>query len=362
MIKILVEGFPENYGGIATIVTNIINQLDEEFYFDIIETYEYKGKDKIKNKNVSFVKLPIFKKNYLKYKSELKKLFEKNKYDFVWINNTSKVNIQIFTLAKKNNVKTIAHCHGERNEGNFLKVLIMNLISKANEKSFYKNLDICFSCSNNASNYFYNKKKLNEKQIHLINNGIEINTFLFNKEIRKNYQKTLNVENKIVLGMVGRLDRIKNPIFLLKLIKDLPDKYILLFVGSGNFEKKIKRYIKNKNIEDRVILLGARNDVSNIYQAIDILLMPSICEGLPLTLVEAQASGLVCIASDTITKDVNFSKKIIYLPLNDLYSWKKEILNISEYDRNLKNDEIYNNQFLISNSAFKFKEIILNEF
>lgn len=364
MIKILIDGLSEKIAGIEKIVVSIINQFDDEFQFDIITNKEIEYKDKITNKNVSNVIIPSFKKHYFNYKKELEKLYQKNKYDFVWVNNTSKVIMPIFTLAKKYNVKTIAHSHGDKiGDNNFIKALLMRLISKLNERTFYKNLDICFACSGNVANFFYNKKKINGKEIHIIHNAIQIEKFKFNAEIREKYKKDLGVEGKIVLGAVGRLEKVKNPIFLLKLIKGLPEKYILLLVGDGSLREKVLKYIEKNNLKNRVILTGIRYDVNNIYQAIDILLLASYYEGLPLNVIEAQVAGLKCIVSDTTTKEVDVSDNVKFVKLNDLNMWKNEVLNTSlQYSRILKEEEKIKSIYSIESSAKNFYNIILNEY
>lgn len=358
MKRILVDGMSCNIGGIGTIVLNIIDNIKGDFEFEFIETYPFTYREKIEERGMKINKLPIFGKNPFKYYRSLKKLFKENKYDYVWVNNTSKVNVKIFEYAKKFGVKTIAHSHGDKCDGNKFVVAVMETLSRLNERKFYKNLDIACACSKNSADYFYNKKKLKGKPIHIINNAIDVKKYVYNESVRIAKRKELGLKDEVAIGMVGRLTPIKNPLFMLDVLGALPDGYKLYFVGEGPLLAEIKNSIVKKGLENKAILLGKRSDVNELMQAFDLLALSSYNEGLPLVAVEAQTSGLHCILSETLSKDINITGNVKYAKLNDVNDWIKKILEETGYVRNDCSLVINEKGFGIDTIAGEFADLL----
>ena len=160
---------------------------------------------------------------------------------------------------------------------------------------------------------------------------MNIKKYLFDKKHRNSIRKSLNIDNKIVIGHVGRLSKEKNHLFMIELIKKLPSDYVLVCVGNGPDEGKIKHKIIEEGLTDRIILVGKSINANYYYSAFDLFILPSLYEGLPTVAIEAQVSGLRCILSSNITKEVNVDNDVVFLEL-DQDRWAKEII-ISEFHR-----------------------------
>jgi len=190
-------------------------------------------------------------------------------------------------------------------------------------------------------------------------NAIDVNKFSYNESIRETYRKKLRIEDKIVLLHVGRFSDEKNHIFLInildKLIK-INNKYILLFVGSGQNEEVIRRIVNQKRLTDYVMFLGLREDVAELMNASDIFLLPSKHEGLGITLIEAQSTGLVTFASDRITRETSVTNLIKYLSIENECVWVKEILNVNISLRKSRKDDVEMAGYSIDMQAAKYVE------
>ncbi len=214
--------------------------------------------------------------------------------------------------------------------------------------------NVNFACSTEAGIYLFGKKR----KFEFIPNAIDLEKFEYNEQTRKEIRKELDLEGKLVIGNVGRFNLQKNHSFLLDIFNEIVKKNkdsILLLIGTGELEENIKQKIKELKLEKRVKLLGVRKDVNKLYQAMDIFLMPSLFEGLPLTGVEAQASKLKCYFADTITKEVIISNNVKFLSLKlTPEQWADKIVQDAKYERN--NVEILNQDFNIKILAKNMEE------
>lgn len=159
-------------------------------------------------------------------------------------------------------------------------------------------------CSENAMEYLYGRRWREKKNSYLVSNGIDISRF----SDHCNAESIRLAEGRRVIATVGRLSEVKNPQFaifvmdeLLKIRQDF--KYI--WVGAGELHERIQHLITEKGLQNHVELLGARNDIDAILPNCDVFLLPSLFEGLPVSLIEAQAAGIPCVISDTITREVD---------------------------------------------------------
>jgi len=192
-----------------------------------------------------------------------------------------------------------------------------------------------FGCSKEACEFLFGERCFNDNRVRIINNGIETENFVFNEEIRVKMREELGIKDStIVVGHVGRFSYPKNHDFLIDIFKKVNEKNrntLLLLVGDGNLREAIERKVEYLGLSNRVIFAGIRSDVADVLQAMDIFVFPSLYEGLPVTLVEAQASGLPCVISDNITKQVQITDLIhpVSLERSPEY-WSKKILEVTK--------------------------------
>lgn len=343
-----------NSGGIENLIMNIYRKIDrDKLQFDFIVHYNKKGvfDDEIEQLGGKIYRFPVMEdKNLLKYIKDLNRFFKTHKEYKVVHGHMASLAYLYLGAAKRNGVPVrIAHSHGTSH----LKSLkgyckyIMFKFAKYNANYYY-------ACSTEAGNYLFGKKR----QFEFIPNAIELNKFSYNEETRKKVRKELKLDDKIVIGHVGRFNLQKNHDFLIDIFKSIYEKNkkcILLLIGVGELEEKIKQKIKDYNLEDNVLMLGLRRDVDKLYQAMDIFLMPSLFEGLPLTGVEAQASKLKCIFSSEITKEVRITDNIEFIDLSlGADKWAEIVLNNLKYDR--KKIKINDSRFDINVLAKQMQE------
>jgi len=330
-IKVLHVTGTMNCGGQETFIMNIFRNIDrEKIQFDFVVHSKIKAHydDEIKSLGGKIYRITPISKNPIKHMIELYKILKNNDYDVVHRHTASSIVFIDTLIAKLVGIKKIiAHSHNNKLQKQiFLSILFRPLL---NISTTHK-----FACSNSAGTWLFGKNK----DIGVIPNGIDLIKYKFNENIRDKYRKELNIENKIVLGHVGRFNKQKNHNFLIDIFNEVYQQnknYVLLLIGTGELEQQIQKKVKELNIENSVKFLGIRNDVNNLMQAMDIFLFPSIYEGLGIVLLEAQASALQCIVSENIQEEAIFSNNVVKIQLDDVNLWKKEILNLKlDFNRN----------------------------
>lgn len=208
------------------------------------------------------------------------------------------------------------------------------------------------ACSKSAGIWMYGTNQ----KFTIFHNSIDVKEYAFNQVVRDKIRNENNLNDKFVVGNVGRFNVQKNHLFLLdifKAIKEKKENAVLLLVGDGELKQEIEDKVDELNLSDSVKFLGVRTDVNKLYQCMDILVMPSLYEGLPVTLVEAQASGLPCFISDTITDEIKLTNNIYSISINDCADeWAEKILKIMK-----DKQDRFNNSKVIEQSSYN----IINE-
>ena len=316
-------------GGTESLWINYYQHINREaIQFDFLVESESKliSREYIEKKGGKVVIIPSYK-NPFKYMSSLKKIFKDNKYDIVHSNMNS---LSVFTLmaAKKAGIKIrIAHSHSSSNKKEFLKNIIKNIL-KPFSKKYATHF---FACSKDAAIWLFGKKAYETNKITIINNALDLNRFYFDIAKRKEFRKKYNIDDKFVVGNIGRLMPQKNQSFLIDIynsfLKNCEDSMLLL-VGDGPLKENILKKINSYGIGGKVLLLSAIKNIEDLYQAMDCFVFPSIYEGLGMTLVEAQVSGLEYIASDKIPNEAFITNNGIKLPLDKKEMWINELNNV----------------------------------
>ena len=200
------------------------------------------------------------------------------------------------------------------------------------------------------------KKIANDSnRCYLLKNSVETKKFLYDKDVRDQVRKEFDVQDKIVIGHVGRFNVQKNHVFLIDIFKKIYEKNkntVLFLLGDGEEKEKILEKVKNLDLVDCVRFLGVRNDVNKIMQCMDVMLFPSLFEGLPVTIIEAQASSLPCVLSDTITKECKIIENVEFLSLKtDVDAWSNVTLKMSKLPRYDSSNDIIKTGYDIEQNA-----------
>lgn len=241
-------------------------------------------------------------------------------------------------IAKKHGVLTIVHSHSTSN-GKGIKATLKDLM----QFLIRYQADYLFACSEEAGKWLFGKRAVQQDNYRFIPNAIDVRRFLFNEKVREEVRNELQLADKKVIGNLGRIVLPKNQLFLLDIMEKLVKKDVdiyLLIVGEGELLNELAKRAELLGIREKVLFAGVRNDAERIYQAMDVFVFPSLWEGLPMSLVEAQASGLHCLVSDRITKDVKLTKRIHYLSLEKGADyWAESILKALRHKRSAAKKE-----------------------
>lgn len=364
MIRVLQIGMIDFHGGIESFLINYYrNTNKEKIQFDFINISNNKlcFEDEIIALGGKIYKVSNYYKHPFKYIKEVKKIIQEQNYEIVHCNMNSAVFLHPLIASKLAKAKTIiSHSHNSSSD----KGLIKSLLHFINKHFIPVFANTYFACSDKAGRWFYSKRIRNSNKYYIINNAIDLDKYKFNKNIRTKKRKELKIDNDtIVIGHVGRFNKQKNHLFLLNIYNEfhkiVPNSKLFL-VGSGPLLEKAIEKTKELKLTNSVYFLGQRNDISELYQAMDIFLLPSLYEGLPLVGVEAQTAGLNCAFSDVITREVMLSDKVKYLSLQKKpKEWAKEILKLNINNRENINAEpfdIRENAKKLENIYFKLKE------
>ncbi len=218
-----------------------------------------------------------------------------------------------------------------------------------------------FACSSLAGDWMFG----NAEYIW-IKNAIDAQKYAFSEEVRQRVRRSLNIEQNTVVGFVGRVDEQKNPWMVIEIFREIhkiDQNAVLLFVGKGKDEEEIKCLTEHNGLSDSVRFLGMRKDVNELYQAMDLFLLPSQFEGLPVVLVETQTAGLPCVVSDRITREVEITDLLTYLPIEESpEKWAETALKkLTETKRQDRSDEVADAGFEIRQMAKEMEEFYLGQ-
>ena len=344
-IRILQYGaLTTNKGGIESYIISQLRHINKNiFKYDFLIAKDsplvaYEKEVKSYGCNIYREYIP-WGKSFFGHYFSLYKFFKKNsdKYDIVITNIVDFYNINILIMAKLFVVKfCIAHSHMSYDlRRKFLRKILVNINRKIFAPKF---CDYLFACSENAAEWMFGNKLWHNKGVLIVKNGIEYDKFKFNTETRDLIRKNLKIENKMVLGHTGKFLDQKNHNFIIDIFEEIHKMYpqtILLLIGQGPLEEQMKNKVLELKLENSVKFLGMRDDVNELLQAMDIFLFPSKYEGLPVSLIEAQAAGLKCFVSDeVISKEVVITDLVEFISLNKGPKfWAKKILDLFPYKR-----------------------------
>lgn len=347
-IKILIVGMSPDVGGIENFVIQTLRNIDsEKFTFDILTfctrcAYE----DEITARGSSVFHITRRGENPIKNYIEQVHFFKNAQdYDYVWLHLSSASDINTLKLVKKyTKSKIICHSHGSSFESRGGVVHLLHTWMHHKNQSILTNItDYHFACSTQAGEWLYGNR--GEYQLILIPNAVDLEKFTFEDKKRILMREELGINaDALVVGHVGRLTAIKNQSFLIQVYSVFQKEHsnsLLLIAGEGPLKDDLEEEARKLGIYDKVRFLGFRSDIDNLLLAFDLFLLPSLSEGFPVTLVEAQASGLPSVISDTITREVGITDLVHFVSIEaDEGEWVIEMNHALKHPRDSKNYEI----------------------
>lgn len=367
-VRVLVVA-PLGVGGVTNMMINIQKHLDRDrINFDYLVFHDRKEPSEDKVAAMGSKKLvacvdhigSAAVRRFARLK-EIKRVCRENHVSILHYNADSAADLMNVMAAKAGGVKYITmHSHnagfGTAGKGvRLMSALLKHLIPCY--------CDTFWGCSDLAARFLFPKSVIKKKNYFVLPNGIELEKYKFDEVARQQKRKELHIDNKFVIGHAGRFSDQKNHTFLLDIFAEIRKKdenSILLLFGVGELLDAMKEKAKRMGISDDVIFYGASDEMEKMWQAMDVFLMPSLHEGLPVTGIEAQASGLPCVFSDEITREVDVTDTSVFLSLSDPpEKWADTVLSFKDMPRTDNIMKLKDAGYDITATADKVAELYL---
>ena len=273
------------------------------------------------------IKLEPYEKSMRTNMNQCRAAFEKNGYTIVHSHLNT---LSVFPLYAAYRAKVpvrIAHSHSTTSRDEWKRNLMKQVL-----RPFSKTFATHYAaCADYTARWLFGARAVRNNQVRLIKNAVDTASFLLNENARQRIRKEFNLENRFVIGHVGRFMFQKNHDFIVRVFAEAyrqNKNAALLLVGTGELESDIRRLVKALGIEQAVFFAGLRRDIPDFFNAFDVFFLPSRYEGLPVVGIEAQAAGLPCLMSDAVTKDTAVTPLVTFFPLNaSIRAWAQKLLS-----------------------------------
>lgn len=369
-LRVLQVGMTRNLGGIETYLIEQFRHLDKSKidydFVNITGEYSICYEDEILASGSKIFKVVSRHKNPLLHYWQWFNILLQNKgvYDVIVLNTNSLEYVFPLVLGKIFGIPVrVIHSHNSGFENK--QGLARRLLVGMNKKLLAWSANLRFACSQFAGQWMFK-----DNPYHVIYNAIDIHKYDADLAVRDEIRQALNLDTALTLLHVGRFSYQKNHSFLLDIFKEVhsiqPDS-VLLLVGDtteeSEFLTEVKRKIKAYGLENVVRLLGRRDDVNKIMQAADVLVMPSFFEGLTVVGIEAQASDLPLLLSDTVTKELGLLPSTQFISLEaGPTAWAKAIVNSKQHNRQSRYEELKAAGYDIGNETERVEKLLIDAY
>ena len=318
-----------NRGGAETFLMKVYRSLDRTRYqmdFCIIVEEKCDYEDEILYLGGRIYRITPKSRDARAFRRELYTLIHDHRYRNVLKITSNAAGFWDLKIAKQAGAaRTIARSSNS-GDGDSRLQLAVHRISRL---LWMKYADVKLAPSDLAAQYTFGKKALSRGDVHLLNNGLDLGVYHFSADAREQIRAQLGAgEKTAVLGHVGRFNTQKNHGFLLRVFAEYVKRHadaLLVLVGVGDLEDALRQQVKELRLEEKVIFTGLRTDIPQLLSAFDVFVFPSLYEGMPNTIIEAQACSLPCVLSDTITRQADLCGRLRYLPLSEDSVWADAI-------------------------------------
>lgn len=357
MVRILQVVTYMGRGGLETMLMNYYRQIDRcQVQFDFLthrlERSDYD--DEIEELGGVIYRLPRLNPFSLAYRKALSRFFDEHmEYQVIHVHQDCMSSVILKEAEKHGVAVRIAHSHDSSQDKNLkypVKLFYRRYISK-----YATNL---MSCGEEAGRWMFRGA-----EFEILNNAIDAQAYSFNAAKRAVVRKKTGIdESKLLVGHVGRFYPQKNHTFLIDIFKAIREKTdaVLLLVGDGPLRSDIEAKVKELGLEKNVIFAGIRSDVSDLMQAMDVFLFPSNYEGLPVTMIEAQAAGLPCVISDKVSIECKKTELVQQIPLSASTDvWADAVVEAAKVERKNTYEEIKDSGYDVNDNARRLQNYYL---
>jgi len=363
-MRVLVYGMVgTNRGGIETYLLKMNQHMSDDIVFDyVIEQDSCLHELSIKNRGGKIYYIASRKRHPIQnIRDNIKLLKElKGNIGAVYFNLSSLSWIAPIRISMKMGYPVFTHSHNAEfiaaNSG-----MVYRIVNAINKRRLDRYNITRLTCSKPATDFMFMKPD----NVMMIYNAIKIDNFSFCMEKRLKIRQDLGIRNEFIIGFVGRLSYQKNPLYLLKILKEVVlerPNVKMMIVGDGDMLEELIKGIATLGLENHTILLGNQPNVNELMHAMDVFVLPSLHEGLPYVGIEAQTTGLQCFFANTVTKEVNVTGNVQFLSLSEsAKNWKKEIvscMDTEQDDRRRWSNYMKETNFNIENEARRLENIL----
>ena len=355
-------------GGMEMFIMNLFRHIDRKelmFDFAIHGTKVGDFQEEIRNLGGSWYFFPKMRKNPMKYRNAWRAFWKAHagEYCAFHFHTNSLANVIALEEAAKAGIPIrIVHSHSSMANKGRLQWL-NDILHKFHQKQLPTLATHLFACSDKAASWLFGDKKFDTLPVVQINNGISIEKFAYDEASRHQIRSTLHLEGRKLVGHIGAFLPVKNHKFIVDVMEKayrLDPSVCCVLLGHGRMYEEIKDLVASRKLNDVILFMGVQDNVNAWLSAMDVFIMPSLYEGLPVSLIEVQANGLPAIISDTITDAVKLQENIYYKALSDgPEAWAKEIINVIDSGCRVDhNDCVAAGGFDIKETAKLYEKII----
>lgn len=324
-------------GGVEMVVFNYYRAIDKrkvqfDFYYDADSTAE--PPQELIDNGAKFIKIPPYQ-HLLQYLKTLKKHFKKNDYKIVHSHINTLSVFPLYMAWRCGIPVRIAHNHSVPQGENFRRTslkYVLRIFSRVFSTDY-------FACSDKAGRWLFGDKNFDKRKVMIIRNATDFTRFNPTEEVLNSLRKKLGLEGKFVIGHVGRFTYAKNHKFLIKIFKQIVEKRgdaVLMLVGDGELNEQIHNWVNEENLKENVVFVGQVSDPEQYYKLADVMVIPSVFEGLSLTTIESQIAGVPVIVSSAIPEEAVISNGCVRLDINS-DKWVEIIMDFSKKEVKLDN-------------------------
>lgn len=366
MKTILVYGLKNVIGGIENYLMMMHKYLhnDLKFVFIVEEAETFIYEKQIKENNGEIVFLPE-RHSFGPYKEKLRKVLKEYKgVTDTFYCNVGHISFDIIPvkMALSEGYRVITHSHSAMQEPiKLFRYRIRQDVLRSIAMLQLRHLRVeRLAVSERAGDYLYKGRKY-----RIVSPGIEISRFRYNEAVRTRIRNQLSLNDDYVLGFVGRFVSVKNPLFLIDVLNKFKQSFSntkLLLVGDGDLKDEMRARAKESGVEESVVFVGEVKNPEDYYQAMDVLLAPSLSEGMPLGIMEAQSAGIPCVcAKGNFPATIDVTGLVRFCSLeNGAEGWSKELQDLKslDIDRIAMNDTVKNTGLNIENASKQLLKIL----
>ena len=354
-----------NTGGAETFLMKIYRQLDRTRYqmdFCINSFDKCFYEDEILLFGGQVYRIPAKSVSLKQFKKQLFEIVKSNNYNYVLRITSNALGFMDLKIAHKAGAEVCIARSSNSSDGVGMKTKIAHRLGRI---LYSKYVDVKIAPSDLAAKYTFGKKAYESGLVNILHNAIDIEKYSYNAEMRQKIRAEFEISDETtVFGHIGRLMTQKNHGFLLEVFSEYEKvnaKSVLVLVGGGELEPEIKRKASELGISDKVIFTGVRSDIPALLSAMDVFVFPSLYEGMPNTVIEAQATGLQCVIADTITREADITGLVHYLPLGNAKEWASYIDRLPQIARKTPIQQFKENCYDIETVADQFVKLVFRE-